>query len=162
MSNTPQIFLDGNEHYHPRISTTLQNHNKSVKQYVLLPSSFTSKVLYFQQEWKLQRHFENNKFLYGTPEMSHFVILLLAPEDKICTLLLRCNFRLNFIAHFTVRKNRKKYFHVLIHFLPSTLVHFLQLHTYLHHHHSFKVVVFSMHFCKGVSNLETHMDYFAL
>ena len=42
--------------------------------------------------------------------MIHFVILLLAPEDKICTLLLRCNFRLNFIAHFTVRKNRKKIF----------------------------------------------------
>ena len=31
MSNTPQIFLDGNEHYHPKIFTTLQNHNKSVK-----------------------------------------------------------------------------------------------------------------------------------
>ena len=31
MSTTPQFFLDGNEHYHPRIFTTLQNHNKSVK-----------------------------------------------------------------------------------------------------------------------------------
>ena len=47
MSTTPQIFLDGNEHYHPRIFTTLQNHNKSVKQYVLLPSFFISTILYF-------------------------------------------------------------------------------------------------------------------
>jgi hypothetical protein len=31
MSTTPQIFLDVNEHYHPRIFTALQNHIKSVK-----------------------------------------------------------------------------------------------------------------------------------
>ena len=31
MSTTPQISLDGNEHYHPKIFTALQNHNKSVK-----------------------------------------------------------------------------------------------------------------------------------
>ena len=31
MSTTPQIFLDGNEHYHSRIFTTLQNDNKIVK-----------------------------------------------------------------------------------------------------------------------------------
>ena len=47
------------------------------------------------------------RVIHGTPEMSYFVILLLALEDKICTSLLfskwRCNFRLNFIAHFTVR-----------------------------------------------------------
>ena len=56
MSTTPQMFLDGNEHYHPRMFTTLQNHNKSVKQYVLLPSFFISKILYFQQEWILTKN----------------------------------------------------------------------------------------------------------
>ena len=54
MSITPQIFLDCNDHYHPRIFNTLQNDNKSVKQYVLLPNFFISKILYFQQECEIQ------------------------------------------------------------------------------------------------------------
>ena len=51
MSTTPKFVLDGNEHYHPRIFTTLQNHNKSVKYCVLLSSFFISTILYFEQEW---------------------------------------------------------------------------------------------------------------
>ena len=30
-TRSPKDRKDGNEHYHPKIFTTLQNHNKSVK-----------------------------------------------------------------------------------------------------------------------------------